>query len=139
MKTNEQLSEMAEKHARESWGVYYDDKNPDCAINETVGEITIKDFIKGYQAAQEEMKWIDCKDILPEIEKNYSRGDLPYYVNLNGILTIAEFTKEKRKGSDWIVSSEFKPIWKCVDRNISVFREEIFPTHWMPLPKHLMP
>jgi len=43
----ETIEDVAEEYSRKMWGVYYDDKHPDCAIEKTQGEISVSDFIAG--------------------------------------------------------------------------------------------
>lgn len=40
--------EKALDYAKEAWGVYFDDKHPDSAIECTCGEITQNDYLSGY-------------------------------------------------------------------------------------------
>jgi len=51
----ETVEEAAENHSKSMWGIYYDDIHPDVAITQTHGEISIEDFIAGYNLAQERM------------------------------------------------------------------------------------
>ncbi len=41
------LQKEAEEYAKKMWGVYFDDKHPDVAIEKTQGEIAIQDYIAG--------------------------------------------------------------------------------------------
>jgi len=49
----DEVEKMAKLHAKKVWGVYQDDIHPDVMITDTLGEISQKDFIAGYKAAQE--------------------------------------------------------------------------------------
>lgn len=53
------VEEAAVIHAQKSWGVYFDDMHPDVAIQNTMGEISIKDFHSGalWQKEQDEAKY----------------------------------------------------------------------------------
>lgn len=47
----DEVEELAEKHAKSMWGVYYDDIDEDC--NDTRGNNSINDYKHGYQRAKE--------------------------------------------------------------------------------------
>lgn len=72
--TEEQIKELALKHAESVWGVYFDDIDED--TNDSRGNNSINDFIAGYNAAANQSKWIYVKDKLPELieGKNYSEN-----------------------------------------------------------------
>jgi RNA recognition motif-containing protein len=62
------LQEKAENYARKMWGVYFDDVHPDSAITETLGELTQKDFIAGYEFAN---RWIPIEESKPSQQGHY--------------------------------------------------------------------
>jgi len=43
--------DKALQYAKEAWGVYFDDKHPDIAIEFTQGQITQTDYLNGYNQA----------------------------------------------------------------------------------------
>lgn len=49
--TEIELLQKAKDYALQMWGAYYDDKHPDSAIDESLGELSVKDFIAGYNFA----------------------------------------------------------------------------------------
>ena len=49
------MQEQAEQHAKEVWGVYYNDIDEDC--NETRGENSIKDFVAGATSDSAKEYW----------------------------------------------------------------------------------
>lgn len=59
--------EKALKYAKEAWGVYFDDKHPDSAIEFTMGEITQNDFLTGYKQAIKDSKAPEMLEMLKYI------------------------------------------------------------------------
>jgi hypothetical protein len=63
------LNEEAENYSRKMWGVYYDDKHPDSAINDSQGEISILDFTAGVNSKYVQTKILQAQiDILKSIK-----------------------------------------------------------------------
>ena len=129
MKNEQQLAEMAEEYAN----------SIDFTQTKNLRMIIAKAYIKGYQAAQEEMKWIDCKDRLPEIDKQETYNDIDFFAS-DYVLASIEGDKLPRVLRIEKVSKEFTNCnWYCpIIDDILDFEDKI--THWMPLPqKPLMP
>lgn len=119
------VEEKAEQHSREAWGIHFDEKLPDPAIKFTVGEISISDFIAGYNYATQptttetlqEGDWTKCDKFsewisLLEIEgmKYFnSIDDFTLYQKHKGEL---KSTKEPMllwgKGENFLPYQEFK-------------------------------
>jgi len=70
------VEEAAVIHAQKSWGVYFDDIHPDVAIQNTMGEISIKDFHSGalWQKEQDEAKYKEVVAALREMLNLFNRG-----------------------------------------------------------------
>lgn len=84
------VEEAAVIHAQKSWGVYFDDMHPDVAIQNTMGEISIKDFHSGalWQKEQDEAKYKELKESHQELLER-----------LEFMTTMTEFKKHYGGGS----------------------------------------
>jgi len=70
------INKEAEDYAKKIWGVYFDDKHPDVAIEETQGEISIKDFIAGANSKSTQAKVIQEQiGLLSDMYKSYRNGE----------------------------------------------------------------
>lgn len=102
MKTNEELSEMAEEYAN----------SIDFTQTKNLIMIIAKAFIKGYQAAQEEIKWIDCKDRLPD------EGQFILLYGKGGRQFTAIYEKEEflayNPFNEWLDECEEVTHWQCL-------------------------
>lgn len=65
--------EKALQYAKEVWGVYFDDVHPDCAITNTMGEISQKDFLAGYNQAIKDSKSPEMLEMLDKARVELSR------------------------------------------------------------------
>ena len=86
------LKEVAKKYGQKVWGVYFNDIHPDIAINKTLGEISIDDFIAGANWQKERiLSNIEFKKITVE-ELNYQDYQ-PFITDDNGNIWVVD--KEK--------------------------------------------
>lgn len=67
--------EKALQYAKKSWGVYFDDVHPDCAIISTMGEISQEDFLAGYNQALEDSKASEMLEMLEKLREAILSGD----------------------------------------------------------------
>lgn len=74
MKTRQ---EKALEYAKEAWGIYFDDKHPDPAIEFTVGEITQSDYLDGYEQALKDSRSDELLKMLDSVVKMYIITDRP--------------------------------------------------------------
>ena len=109
-----ELEKQAEEYVGKEFGIYQLKKLPN--LNETVQEVVVKAYIKGFQDAN---KWVDCKEGLPMINEICLIFD-----KLQEKTYIATFVSLKRNNEeDWFVN----------ENNIIFPKKHI--THWMPLPE----
>lgn len=61
--------DKALEYAKEAWGVYFDDKHPDSAIEYTCGEITQSDYLAGYRQGIKDSELLESvSELIKELE-----------------------------------------------------------------------
>lgn len=76
------------------------------------------------------MKWINVKDILPELEKNvlvFNKDGVNDQISIGCYWGTRDIHEKKYPGSFYTAWSIYGP-WEC-DSPFEI------PTHWMPLPE----
>jgi len=74
--TKKELKTLAKDHAANVWGVYVDDVHPDTAITETLGEMSQKDFLAGFESAKDNNQELHVAIMLARKANSVSGGFL---------------------------------------------------------------
>lgn len=64
--------EKALEYAKEAWGVYFDDKHPDIAIEFTHSQISQTDYLAGYNQALKDYCAPEMLEMLKTIRRRYN-------------------------------------------------------------------
>lgn len=150
MKTKQELAEMAE-NANKKIAEGFQRILPHISGHKTAQELIfegleeLNNVIKGYQAAQEDMKWISVEDMLPDEKGNYLvfYDDEIFYACFSPLpQDETGCTKEQNSNANywWINENTQYSHWAEKFTGHDSNDTLLNPTHWMHLPqKPLIP